>query len=188
MKNFILICFILICFLFLAHNTFAENWTSPSKLGTNQAFQMESECKRVTNEVCYDLGELPHSVYNIEKLMVDEKEVSIIVLDQAKKELYDADQLKKAALAADEVKMQIALKKIECGKKVIAALLVRNSLKTLTIAQITQENLTFANIKNLLETGSLETAKQAIQYVIEDGVVVTTEDKASLISTLDACK
>lgn len=50
----------------------AENYVSISKLGTNQAFQMKAECERVTGGECFDLGDLPQSIYSVSKVDVDD--------------------------------------------------------------------------------------------------------------------
>lgn len=96
----------------------------------------------------------------------------------AQKALKEADELQ-------EQKLQEKIKLIDAGKRVIALLNLRNESKALTGEQIAQMVSTFAQIKGLLETGSLKTAKYAISQVVADGVVVTNEDKTALIAELD---
>jgi hypothetical protein len=96
----------------------------------------------------------------------------------AQKELKESDELQ-------EQKLQEKIKLIDAGKRVIALLNLRNESKALTGEQIAQMVNTFVQIKGLLETGSLKTAKYAISQVVADGVVVTNEDKIALIAELD---
>lgn len=224
-------------------NSYAENFTSISKLGTNQAFQLKAECERVTNEECYDLGDLPHSVYSVTTIKVDDykkpihakadtqscldqedcdakfvalvcsknnyekiknydllqiyctklagyekKDKQVISLDSEKKAAYDLSLVQKQAEQLEESKIQIALKKIDCGKRVIAKLVVLNSVKELSTSQIATMNGTYATIKTLLETGSLETAKIAIESAVADGTIILKSDKTELVKTLESCK
>lgn len=84
-----------------------------------------------------------------------------------------------------EEAIQNELKAIEHGKRVIAVLMYRNRSKNLTTAQISQMNNTYSDIKNLLDTGSLETAKLAIGAITPDGTIVTEQDKTALIQEID---
>jgi len=77
-----------------------------------------------------------------------------------------------------------ALKRMDKGRKVIGLMLVRNSTKTLTKKQIRLMNKTYSEVKDLLETGSLESAHEAINELVPDGVLVTAEDKTALLSEL----
>jgi hypothetical protein len=74
-----------------------------------------------------------------------------------------------------------------CGEDVIALLLVLNVPKGLTTAQIKQVNQTYADIKDLLETGSLVSAREEIQAVTPDGTLVTEADKIALTAKIDEC-
>ena len=76
---------------------------------------------------------------------------------------------------------------MEWGKRIIALVLVQNSKKVgLTNSQIAQINGTFAQIKGLLDTGSLNTAKDAITAISPDGVLVTQEDKDIYLAEINA--
>lgn len=108
-------------------------------------------------------------------------------IDEVKLAAYQQELSDLQAKAIDDAKMVAALKLMECGKKAIARMLIQNQPKNLSESQIAQINSTYAPIKNLLETGSLITAKQAIQAVNADGVLVKTEDKEALIAEIDKC-
>jgi len=235
--------FCIILFLLFSISTFGENWTSISKLGTNQAFQMQSECERVTSSECFDLGDLPQSVYSVSIIEVDDlnkpiyskedvqtcidnddcdgkflsvvctdnlsypiknydllqvycskvvgyekKSKEVIALDHIKKTAYDAQVLSDNAKKNEEAGIQTALKAMDCGKRVIGKLLVLNAPKNLNTSQIATMNGAYSTIKNLLETGSLETAKLAIQGTVADGITILESDKIELVKTLDDCK
>lgn len=92
-----------------------------------------------------------------------------------------------AAKLAMENAINAAKKAMDCGKQVQALLLVRNAPKQLTTAQIKQMVEIYAPIKQLLDTGSLVSAKEEIQSVTADGVLVTEADKTALIAEIDKC-
>lgn len=87
-----------------------------------------------------------------------------------------------------ELGIQAAIKAMKCGERVKALLVVRNASKGLTKPQIKQMNQAYAEIKDLLETGSLETAKDDMIAVEADGTLITEADKTALVAELDACK
>lgn len=93
----------------------------------------------------------------------------------------EASQQKEASIAQ-------AMRAINCGKRVIAYLVVRNGTKNLTVPQVKSMNEAYSGIKDLLETGSLETAKTEIQAVTADGTLITEDDKSALVAELDSCK
>lgn len=76
---------------------------------------------------------------------------------------------------------------MECGRNVQALLVVRNAAKNLTTTQVKQVIQTYSIIKQLLDSGSLNTAKEEIQAVTPDGTLVTEEDKTALINKIDEC-
>ena len=102
--------------------------------------------------------------------------------NSTKKAAYDST---KASSDAMEAGIAQALKRIDHGKRIIALLLVRNAPKTLNKGQIKQMNATYAEIKGLLDTGSLETAKDEITAITPDGTIVTEADKTALISEIN---
>ena len=127
-------------------------------------------------------------VYCSKFLSYDKKLVKSIALDSVKLAAYQADLAAKAILKQKEDAIAYAQKVMACGQRVIAYMLVRNQPKVLTTSQVDQMVQTYAPIKSLLETGSLNTAKEKIALVAADGVVVTEADKAALISEIDSCK
>ena len=74
---------------------------------------------------------------------------------------------------------------MESGKRVIAFINVRNDSKSLTVDQVALLISTYSDIKNALETGSLTTAKALVSLKNPDGVVMTSDDKAAIISEIE---
>jgi hypothetical protein len=92
-----------------------------------------------------------------------------------------------AARAQLEAGIQVAQRLRACGERVMALMLVRNQPKNLTTAQVKQLVSSYAGIKGLLESGSLNSAKEEIQAAVADGVLITNADKAALSAEIDKC-
>jgi len=108
-----------------------------------------------------------------------------LVEDAAAKATYQAGESAKLQL---QNAMGQAVKAQDCGRSTMAYMLVRNAPKALTTTQVKQLVSTYSGVKGLLESGSLTTAKEEIQAVVADGVLVTEADKAALIAHIDSCK
>jgi len=102
-----------------------------------------------------------------------------------KKAAYEAEQSAKASL---ESAMNIARKAQACGKDTTAYMLVRNASKNLTRGQVKQLVKSTVDVKNLLESGSLESAKEEINATVADGVLITEADKVAIVAYIDGCK
>ena len=126
-------------------------------------------------------------VYCSKLIGYEKKSEATIILDQEKVSQWQAQEAIKTQLAQSEAAVQLALKKIACGERVIALLVVRNVPKTLQPSQIAQMNTIYAPIKGLLETASLVTAKAAIEGVAADGVLITEADKVALAAETQKC-
>ena len=107
-----------------------------------------------------------------------------LVIDENLKAQKEAEQA--AKLAMENALIQ-AKKAMECGKNIQALLLVRNSPKQLTTAQVKEMVSIYAPIKQLLDTGSLVSAKEEILSVTADGILVTEADKVALVAEIDKC-
>lgn len=152
------------------------------------------ECDQIhSSKTCSN--ELETSIKNYELLEVycsrflgyEKKLEKTIQLDSQKLSAWQSQEANKATERAREMAIQTALKRIECGKRVIGLLVVRNASKTLTTAQIGQINTVYAPIKGLIDTGSLVTAKEQMQAITPDGLLITTEDKNDLIQEITKC-
>jgi hypothetical protein len=111
----------------------------------------------------------------------------VYTFSQAKLDAYNAQELEKSQAVALDASIQVFLKRIDCGRRVIALMAVRNVPKNLNTIQVAQMANTYASIKGLLETASLNTAKAAIQAVVPDGVLVTADDQTALVAEVDKC-
>lgn len=150
------------------------------------------ECQyKLENLLCIIQGE--EAIKNLESMEVycsrltgyQEKVVGQqIGIDPVLKAQKDAEKAQALAL---ENAMNAAQKAMDCGKTVQKLLLVRNSVKGLTTTQIKQMVATYSSIKQLLDTGSLVSAKEEIQAITADGVLVTEGDKTALIAEINKC-
>lgn len=183
---------LLLAFSFL---TMASNWMPISKIqpGATSAFELKSDCEK-SGEVCLDV--IPEVVklgyFSLEDVAQvgeagDEDyapATKSFVVDQS---ALSAHQAGLALIATKEAEKKNALARMDHGRGVIALVLVQNSKKVgLTNSQIAQINGTFAQIKGLLDTGSLNTAKDAINAITPDGVLVTQEDKDIYLAEINA--
>jgi hypothetical protein len=108
----------------------------------------------------------------------------VLVKNDAKLASYNAQKAAKAQL---EGALAMAKKLRECGERVMGLMLVRNQPKQLSTAQVKQLVSAYKDIKALLESGSLVSAKEEILAAQADGVLVTEADKAALASEVDKC-
>lgn len=109
-----------------------------------------------------------------------------LVKDAAGFASYKAEQAQSAALA---FALSQAKKIRECGQGVMDLLLVRNAQKNppLSTTQVKQVVGVYAPIKGLLETGSLKSAKEEVEKVEPDEVLITKDDKEAIIGAIDLC-
>lgn len=233
--------FLILCFFSIAVH--AENWLNDTKIlaSSKEAHSLKSDCERISQEKCYELGNYPSSVYSRGQMEVDDytkpqytksqiepckdqaecdliftskicpsdrtliknydqlqvycsklvgyekKSEDTIILDQAKVQTYESQKAASQAIAQGEAYIQLALKKIDCGERVIALMVVRNIPKGLTPTQIAQMSVIYAPIKGLLETASLVTAKEFILAAEADGVLITEADKVTLAAETQKC-
>lgn len=98
-----------------------------------------------------------------------------VILDITQKKLHEA-----ALVQAEKV--------FNCGKSAQKLILIHNADKNLTKAQVKHLVSTYADVKNLLDTGSLETAIEEIGAIIADGVVITEDDKTAIVEHINGCK
>jgi len=236
--------YLILTLLLFTNLVHAENWLNQSKIksGSQEAYSLKADCERISGERCFDLGDLPSSVFSevdeevedgskpiysksemiacvseancdlifLTKVCTDSTEQLIknydllevycskwvgyekklqktIAQDAQKVSAWESQKAVEATERARELAIQTALKRIECGKRVIGLLVVRNSGKSLTTAQVGQINSVYAPIKGLIDTGSLVTAKEQMQLITPDGSLITNEDKTDLISEINKC-
>lgn len=236
--------YLILTLVLFSNITHAENWLNDTKIlaSSKEAHSLKSDCERISNEKCYELGSYPSSVYSRATIEVDDysrpfylkrdseqcmdafnceekfsllscsevgfekiknldllqvycvkldgyekKSEPTIVLDSQKLQTYEAQKAIEEVFRQKEAGLQVALRKIDCGKRVIALLVLRNSSKVLTTSQISQINSLYSPIKGLLETASLVTAKEAILNTSPDGLLITEGDIADLANETQKC-
>lgn len=131
----------------------------------------------------YDLQQ----VYCSKLVGYEQKVIQVIALDQAKLSAWEEQETIKETARQKESAIQTALKRIECGKRVVGLLIVRNSVKSLNTSQVAQINTVYAPIKDLIDTGSLVTAKEAMLAITPDGTLITQGDKDDLVAEITKC-
>lgn len=138
----------------------------------------------LTNKVCgvsrYPLIDAIYSeVYCVELLGKE------IVIDTILKSQKDAAKLVKAQF---DTQIGVIKKARECGSMAINLLMLRNQSKNLSNAQKKAMAKTTIDIKQLLDVGSLDAAKEEIAALISDGVLITDSDKSTLITEISNCQ
>lgn len=126
-------------------------------------------------------------VYCVKLAGYEKKYEKTITLDSQKLSAWQSQEAVKASERAREMAIQTALARVECGKRVIGLLIVRNSTKSLTTAQVGQINSIYSPIKGLIDTGSLVTAKEQMQAITPDGSLITQGDKDDLLAEITKC-
>lgn len=172
-------------------------WMPLSKAEKIASMTSLDELKDIPHEVCDGAkecicteGEDLRASKIITKTAFDEetgitKEWKVLVVDEEKKAQFEAQEnLKKQ----EQEELQKAIQAMDCGKKSQAFLLVRNVKKQLTKNQTKQLLLAYSQIKQLLDTGSLDTAIEEINAVTPDGVIITNEDKQKIVEFINSCK
>lgn len=101
-----------------------------------------------------------------------------VEIDQARKDLALAED-------ADRALLDLRMKKISFGQLLIGKIANRNDVKGLTLGQYQTLSAQLTPIQNLLSSGSLDTAKMAVQAITADGTIITEADKTFAINEID---
>ena len=164
-----------------------------SKSETESCLSFDDCDSKFAVKSCLDNQESPIKNYDLLQVYCskftgyDKKLEKSIGLDSVKVSALNAQKAIDAQAATKEAGIQFALKRIECGKRVIGLLVLRNSTKTLTTANVAQINTVYAPIKGLIDTGSLITAKEQMNLIVPDGTLITQEDKDELVQEITKC-
>ena len=102
-----------------------------------------------------------------------------------KKAAYKAAQASKKQLEIELVQVQKAR---DCGSRAINVMSLRNAKKGLSKQQRKQILTIYEDIKNMLDVGSLDNAKDAINSATADGILITELDKSSMIESIVGCQ
>ena len=127
----------------------------------------------------YDLLQV-YCVKNIMKI-----EGKKLVESPSKKAAYEAAQASKKQL---EIELLMVQKARNCGSRAINVMSLRNVKKGLSKEQRKQILTIYEDIKNMLDVGSLDNAKDAINSATADGILITESDKSSMIETIVGCQ
>ena len=108
-----------------------------------------------------------------------------LVENAEKKAAYEAAQASKKQLEIELVQVQKAR---DCGSRAINVMSLRNAKKGLSKEQRKQILTIYEDIKNMLDVGSLDNAKDAINSATADGILITEADKSSMIESIVGCQ
>jgi hypothetical protein len=168
---------------------------SKPKYSKSQVNQCGEYCEVLFKDLkCDDELESPifnkdlKQIYCSKFIGFDKKLEKQMAVDSVKVADYDKERDDLSKEKGKEATIQMALKRMDCGRRVIALLLARNSVKGLTTIQVGQLNQAYAGIKSLLESGSITTAKEQISLVTPDGVAITSQDKTALLEEATKCE
>ena len=108
-----------------------------------------------------------------------------LVENSEKKAAYEAAQASKKQL---EIELAQVQKARDCGSRAINVMSLRNAKKGLSKEQRKQILTIYEDIKNMLDVGSLDNAKDAINSATADGILITEADKSSMIESIVGCQ
>jgi hypothetical protein len=103
----------------------------------------------------------------------------------SKKAAHEAAEASKKQL---EIELLMVQKARDCGSRAINVMSLRNAKKGLSKEQRKQILTIYEDIKNMLDVGSLDNAKYAINSATADGILITDLDKSSMIETIVRCQ
>lgn len=109
---------------------------------------------------------------------------TILAIDEAKDAIYQAKLQQKAIDEAKDKAIQVKIKEIEKGQKLIAMIRVSSDMKNLSVEQKKALIALTKEIIEALSIGSLDVAKSLIQAIQPDGVMITAQDKSSILGEL----
>jgi hypothetical protein len=148
----------------------------------------EADCDdKFSRIVCTEGQEIKNyeslSVYCAVNVMKSEGKK--LVENAEKKAAYEAAQASKKQLEIELVQVQKAR---DCGSRAINVMSLRNAKKGLSKLQRKQILTIYEDIKNMLDVGSLDNAKDAINSATADGILITELDKSSMIESIVGCQ
>lgn len=108
-----------------------------------------------------------------------------LVENAEKKTAYEAAQASKKQL---EIELAQVQKARDCGSRAINVMSLRNAKKGLSKQKRKQILTIYEDIKNMLDVGSLDNAKDAINSATADGILITEADKSSMIESIVGCQ
>lgn len=91
----------------------------------------------------------------------------------------------KKALSDSEEEIELRLRRMDFGKRLIAIMSIRSDEKELNTGQVVQLNKDFSDINAAVLNGSISTAKALISFFAPDGTIITQSDKDALLSEIN---
>lgn len=125
-----------------------------------------------------------HRLYCTKLLGYQKKDKQILVLDATKDSEYQAIKQAKNVEAVKEQAIQAKLKDIEKGKRIIAMMRANSDAKNLTKQQKKALINSTKEIIEALNIGSLDVAKDLVQAIVADGVIILESEKQAILGLL----
>lgn len=178
---------------------FADNWMRVDDIKSNSpaGYQLESDCEQNNKYECLNVDLSTLDTVSAVETVEDDPDRPLF--DQsgnfagfAKKHSLVSDSAKVTAknqaqaVQAKKDKVSKAYSDIQAGNQILALIVAKNRDKTLTKAQVKQLSQTFAQIQLLLQSGSLQTAKESIQQISPDGTLITETDLQEILAEIDS--
>jgi len=150
-------------------------------------FSEYADCDAKFEALVCDNGEKIKNYDSLEVYCAVEvmKKVNKLVNSEVKKAEIESSRAIKKQL---ENELAMVQKARDCGSRAINFMSLRNAKKGLSKQQRKQIILAYSEIKNMLDVGSLDNAKDAINEAEMDGVLITSQDKSSMIEMINGCQ
>lgn len=145
-----------------------------------------NEQKEITGYKCLSRSLQPMKPQNVEcvfvasDLLIEPDYVSIAEVDG--KLVVSEDTAKKNS----EVDIELRIRRIQFGQRLVAIMSIRNDAKNLSGAQIVQLVQDFASINQAWLNGSIATSRALVAAITPDGTLLTTADKTAILAEIDA--
>ena len=101
---------------------------------------------------------------------------------------FSIEQKDISAELAEQALEQAIEQKIKCGESAVKYIAKNNVKKQLTKAQRKQMIKSYADILDQLKAGAVDLAKEDIQAVSADGIIVTEQDKTDIVNFITECE
>lgn len=141
----------------------AENWLNHSKIksGSIEAYSLKSECERISQEECFDLGEYPSSVYSEIDVEVDDTSKPIYSKNEVQScqssEECEAIHVSKVCSNGESSIKNLELMQVYCSK------FLSYDKKTIKSIGLDQTKLAAYNLE-LQNKASIQAKESAIAY------------------------
>lgn len=129
-------------------------------------------------------AESPYRLYCTKLLGYEQKDKLVLALDSVKDAQFQSDKQAKNVEAAKEQAIQNKLKEIQKGQRIIAIMRANSDAKNLTKQQKKTLINSTKEIIEALNIGSLDVAKDLMEAIVPDGVIILESEKQAILGLL----